>query len=122
LGAELGVPRFTDRLAWDAEQGEPTSVTERETDADYRRRLGLYRPFLMATRRRVLERINGPGGALDGNAGPLAGLGFTERFALQEANSEFAVAIRLVGPAREDFMQHLRHVHLLAPAEPVPAH
>jgi hypothetical protein len=115
LGVELGVPRFEERLTWDVAKGQPGSETERESDMDYSRRLAIYRPFLMATPREVLRRLNGPGeGAV--NTGPLAGLGLTSRFSLLEANTEFAVGIWLVGPKKPAFLEHLRHVHLLSPA------
>ncbi|MBZ4422794.1 hypothetical protein [Myxococcus sp. RHSTA-1-4] len=122
LGLELGVPRFEDRLGWDAAKTQPTSVTERESDASYRRRLALYRPFLMATPRQVVLRLNGPGES-DANTGPLAALGVSKRFTLYEANTEFAVGLRLMGPEnqRTNFFDHLRKVHLLAPASATPA-
>lgn len=120
LGIELGVPRFEDRLAWDTAKKQPTSETEREADVSYRRRLALYRPFLMATPRQVLQRLNGPGESAV-NTGPLAALGVTRRFTLYEANTEFAVGIRLMGPHKAHFLAHLKNVHLVSPSLAVPA-
>ncbi|WP_164015773.1 hypothetical protein [Pyxidicoccus trucidator] len=120
LGLELGVPRFEDRLTWDVAKTQPSSVTEREDDASYRRRLALYRPFVMATPRLVLERLNGPGDSA-ANTGPLAALGITKRFTLYEASTEFAVGIRLMGPHKAQFLAHVKQVYLLGPGTASPA-
>ncbi len=109
LGADLGVPRFTDRLDWDNERHEPISVSEREADESYRRRLKMYRPFLMPSRRRVEDAV----GALGVDA------------AIQEPNSEFAVAIALASSpddaARRALLEWLRSNHLVRPGTTLPA-
>ena len=123
IGEELGVPRFTERLEFSA--GQIATSTERERDADYRRRLGVYRGFQLSTRRRLLELLNGPGAATDPNRGPLGGLGLAERFSVAEDDNPFAVAVIVVasGPnvaraaeIRDAFLSSLRETHLIAPA------
>ena len=109
LGADLGVPRLTDRLDWDAGQQQAVSVSEREPDEQYRRRLKMYRPFLMPNRRRV--------------EGALSALGVEAT--VNEPNSEFAVAIQLVSSPddapRKAFLDWLRAQHLVQPGVQVPA-
>ncbi len=121
VGLELGIPRLEDRLTWDAAKQQPGSVTEREGDASYRRRLALHRSFVMATPRQVLERLNGPAGDTATNTGPLAALGVTKRFTLFEANTEFAVGIRLLGPHKVQFLAHIKNTYLLTPGTATPA-
>jgi hypothetical protein len=119
LGAELGVPRFADTLAFRG--GEIVTDVRREPDPDYRRRLGLYRPWLLPTRKRVLDLLNGPGAATAPNAGPLGDLGVTARFSLVEEDNDFAVAITIVGVEdasyRAGFFQFVRAVHLILPRD-----
>lgn len=123
IGAELAVPRFADRLAF----ADDTIVTvaEREPDASYRRRLSIYRRFLVPSRQQVLELLNGPGGEGEPNRGVLAGTGFADRFRLLEADDAFAVAIHVAGCAapghRDRFFDYLRAVHLVEPGADVPA-
>ncbi len=109
LGADLGVPRLTDRLDWDAGQQQAVSVSEREPDEQYRRRLKMYRPFLMPNRRRV--------------EGALTALGVEA--SVNEPNSEFAVAIQLVSSPddapRKAFLDWLRAQHLVQPGIQIPA-
>lgn len=113
VGGELGVARFLDFPA-----GTPPTVV-REDDDDYRRRLGLYRPWLKPNKRRLLELLNGPGADADPNAGPLAGLGVTDRFSVVEDENPFAVAVQLVAagdpPLRDNFIAFVRAAHLLWP-------
>jgi hypothetical protein len=71
--AEVGVARFADRLV--VRDGEVQADPRREPDDELRRRVALYRPWLVPTRGRMLELLNGPGADTDPNAGPLAGLG-----------------------------------------------
>ena len=118
-GAEFGVPRFADTLAFRG--GEIITETRREPDADYRRRLRLYRPWLLPTRGRILDLLNGPGEPTTPNAGPLADLGVTARFSVVEEDNDFAVAIAIVGaedPAyRAGFFDFVRAVHLILPRD-----
>ncbi|TMQ04832.1 MAG: hypothetical protein E6J90_50550, partial [Deltaproteobacteria bacterium] len=111
LGAELGVPRFADRLAWDAANQRPTSVSAAEPDEAYRARLELYRPFLMPTPGRVLRMLRDYAGAA--------------AVTVSEPNTEFAVAIQLVSSPddapRRDFLRWLRAAHLVQPGQPIPA-
>lgn len=118
IGRELGVPRFTDVLSYDATskqivaglgaQGAPVM----ESDDDYRRRLRIYRPFFQATPQALLDALNGAGNPTDANAGLIAGLGFTKRFTLAESDEALAMTIHLMetGPApyRNDFLQYVR--------------
>lgn len=111
LGAELGVPRFTDRLTWDLATQTPTSESAPESNEAYRRRLALFRPFLQPTPRRV-ERL-----LRDGVGADLA--------TVIESNTEHAMAIRLVSSPddapRQDFLTWVRTNHLLQPGQTVPA-
>jgi hypothetical protein len=127
VGAELGVPRFADRLKY---QGNAiVSETVREADEDYRRRLALYRGTFLRTRRSVLALLNGFGGAADPNAGPIGQLAasipaarqpfYRRRFDLIDRNNDFAVAIHIMAagePAlREHFFNFIRAGHLILP-------
>jgi hypothetical protein len=109
LGADLGIPRLVDRLDWDPQHQQTVSVSQREPDEQYRQRLKMYRPFLMPNRRRV--------------EGALAALGVDA--AVNEPNSEFAVAIELVSSPddapRLALLDWLRAQHLVQPGTPIPA-
>lgn len=112
LGADLGVPRFADRLAWDGAGPQVVSVSEREPDESYRRRLTMMRRFLLPTRARVEA-------ALQGFVGDGA------RFAINEANADVAVAMLLLpspdGAPRAAFLDHLRTTRLVQPGRAIPA-
>lgn len=120
IGADLGVPRFQDDLVYDQDRHEVKTVilTDSaghpavETDTDYARRLGIYRPFLLSSPKQTLEMLNGPGEPGAVNAGLIAGLGLTSRFVVEDDTNPFAIAIRVVGigsPApRDNFMAYLR--------------
>ena len=122
IGAEVGVPRLQDRLDWDAVQSEPVSIVEREADASYRNRLAIYRPFVAACPSRVLSLLNGD----DDRPGLLAPLGLGVAVGASEANSELALAVRLVGSGasaeqqRTDFLKSVRTTYLVQPGAPVP--
>jgi hypothetical protein len=130
LGAELAVPRFTDRLIWDATLAQPTTVTAPEPDDEYRRRLAIYRPFFVASRRRVARLLNGPGDDTPSPAPPtglLSRLGVKNRVTLAESDTELAVAIKLVSPPDDSrrlvYLKYLRDVYLLpATATDLPPH
>jgi hypothetical protein len=121
IGADLGVLRFQDDLAYDADHHEVKTVilTDAagqptvESDADYARRLGIYRPFLLSSPARLIEMLNGPGQPVDPNTGLMSGLGLTTRFALAEQNNPFAIAIRVVGIGsegpRDNFLAYVRN-------------
>ena len=123
LGAELGVPRFDARLTWDQTLRTPTIVRQREADAPFRSRLGIYRPFLRASRRAVENALNGPGAG--DNAGFPSRVGVRDRLTIAEPDSDLLAAVRLVsGPdeaPRTAFLAHLRQAVLLEPGVDVPA-
>jgi hypothetical protein len=120
IGADLGVPRFQDDITYDTKKGEVLTVIltdgsglpTLEPDADYARRLGLYRPFQLSSRPRVLEILNGPGAAGDNNAGLISGLGLKSRFLAQDQDNPFALAFRIVGVGtgtpRDNFLGYVR--------------
>jgi hypothetical protein len=126
-GADLAVPRFADRLRFDAAKKEIVTDTLMdangnpiaEPDAAYRRRLTLYRPFLIPNRKNVLGMLNGAGGDADPNSGLLGGLGVKARFELHEEPNEFAVALRLISSpddqARLNFISFIRTDYLIFP-------
>jgi hypothetical protein len=120
-GADLGVPRFTDALAWNAAAGAPASLPGREADAAYRRRLALFRPLRMSTVN-ALRSLTGSGP----EPGALAGLGFDAALDIAETNAEVAVAVRLLssGPqadfARRKFLRFVRATYLVKPGAQLP--
>jgi hypothetical protein len=128
LGADLAVPRFADQIRYDAAKKEIVTETRtdaagrptREPDDEYRRRLAIYRPFLLPTPRRLRELLNGPGADADPNRGLFEGLGLGARFRLLEADNEFAVAVHLVAAGgdqfRTNFLAHARAAYLVWPA------
>jgi len=121
IGAGLGVLRFQDDLAYDTVKDEVLTVILKdgdgnptlEPDADYARRLGVYRPFLLSSRARFQETLNGDGEDTDPNRGQLSGLGLTSRFKIQEENNPFALAFRIVGVGsgapRMNFLNYIRN-------------
>jgi hypothetical protein len=131
-GAELGVPRFTDAISYDAEKHEIVTIIRRdaqgkiipEPDSEYRRRLKLYRPFRMNTRKQVNTFLNGPGKTGDPNAGLLSGLGLAQRFDILETDDEFAITIHLIGTSAEQqrtaFLSYLSATFLIWPYDNVP--
>lgn len=124
-GADLGVLRFTDQLAFDSgtEQILTVRAAQPEPDADYRRRLGLYRPWRRSTLGAVTELLNGPGAPADANAGPLSQLAptLTERFSILDSAAPMAVAIHLVSAGddqiRAQFLSYIRATMLIWPAD-----
>ena len=123
LGAELGVPRLDTRLTWDASLRTPTIVRQREADAPFRARLGIYRPFLRASRRAVENALNGPG--IGDNAGLPSRVGIRHRLTIAEPDSELLAGVRLVSAPddapRTAFLAHVRQAVLLEPGVDVPA-
>lgn len=110
MGSDLGVPRFADRVTWDVARSQVVSVSEREPNETYRRRLEMMRRFMMPTRSNVERALRNFGGAT---------------FAINEANAELAVAIALVSSPddtpRTQFLAYLRTHYLLQPGQPIPA-
>jgi hypothetical protein len=110
MGADLGVPRFADRVTWDAAKAQVLSVSEREPNETYRRRLEMMRRFMMPSRSNVLDALRSFGGA---------------PYEVNEANSELAVAIALVSSPddspRKRFLAYLRTNYLVEPGQRIPA-
>ena len=84
----------------------------REPDDEYRRRLAIYRPWLLRTRANVLGLLKG----------------IDERLSIAERDNPFALAVHVVGaeePAlRDNFLEFVRQAHLIWPhpsADPVHA-
>src|SRR5438067_4560211 len=121
VGSDLAVPRLADTLSFDGT--ELVTTAARESDAEYRARLRIYRPFLLPNRRTLLARLNGPGAPGDANAGALAAIGFAPRFDVLESDNAFAIAIHLVAAGddaqRTNFPAFLRATHLVEPGAPV---
>jgi hypothetical protein len=127
IGADLGVARFSDEIHYDPAKREiVTSIRRSQTgapipepDEEYRRRLSLYRAFVIPSCRSVLELLNGHEDPQ--NQGLIRALGFTERFRVVETDNPFGVAIHLVAagdPAfRQHFLEHIRAVRLLWPQD-----
>lgn len=117
-GADLAVPRLADRIEFDAATRSVITLSAREADEDYRRRLTLSRPFIMPNARSIRRLLNGPGADGEPNQGAIAGLGFASRFKVQEETNGFAVAIRVVSTdaaRRTTFLQYLRDTSLILP-------
>lgn len=121
-GADLGVPRFGEQLT--IAHGQLQVTAQREADADYRRRLAIYRPLTVPTQRTALASANGPGGPGDPASGLLSGLGPAPRIGLTDASGPFAVSVHLlsVGPdrPRQNLLQFLTAGYLVDPATTVP--
>jgi hypothetical protein len=121
MGADVGVQRFGDAIGYDQAKKEIITVTRREPDDEYRRRLALYRPTLMPNKRRIVDLLNGPGLSTDPNAGALHAMspGFTSRFTVTDAYNPLAFAVLLVSSQtdqlRLNFLEYLRAVHLIWP-------
>jgi hypothetical protein len=122
MGADVAVPRFGDAISYDAGKKEIITLTRREPDAEYRRRLAPYRRALMPNKRRITQLLNGPGSPADPNAGALHDIlsTFTSRFTVTDASNPLALAILLVASKtdqnRLNFLDYVRNVHLIWPA------
>jgi len=125
LGAEVGVVRFGENLVYDNPSHQITTVSRREPDSEYRRRIQLYRKWMFPNHGGLLWLLNGRGADGDPNAGLLSGLGLKDRFQIVEEDNAFAVAIHVVeqGNAglRDKFLNYLRSVHMVWPAASAPA-
>lgn len=108
IGAELGLPRLDGRLGWDQEASQITVRQERETDPDYRVRLGLFRPFLAPTRPAVADLLQS---AFPG-------------IAVREPGDPLAVAVKLIGVGddapRQALLAQLRAERMVFLAEGEP--
>lgn len=140
LGADLGVPRFSETLVFkkpDEEsgasifgrfrfgerrfgpgrRGEIVTEPRPEPDTEYRGRLRIYHPVQQSNRQQVLQQLNGTGADTAPNQGLLSHLGVSDRFQVVETDNEFGVAIHLMNvgdaPLRTNFLNHIRAVHLI---------
>jgi hypothetical protein len=116
IGQELAVPRLSDRIGVAA--GQIVTTEERESDANYRSRLAIYKPFLMSTRRQVEAVLN---------EGEPAG---NPKYHVLEEDNAFQIGLRLVSVAadaararneRHNYQRFLRETVLIDPTEDVPA-
>ncbi len=104
IGADLGVPRFADRLRFDPATKTVTTQTlpAGEPDPAYRRRLAAFRPLVLPNARGVAALLE---------AGGLGGATFAE------TATPFPVALRLcsfgAGAARANFFAHVRNTYLI---------
>jgi hypothetical protein len=131
VGADVSVPRFTDTIAYDPAsqeiitraRGGPGGL---EPDAEYRRRLAIYKPLLMPTYRRVDEMVNGTSDDTKPNSGPLHQIdpSLTQRFQIVEDFRPFAIAIHIVGTTansavgtamRQNLLSYVRDTYLVWP-------
>ena len=90
-----------DRLVWDKNLQQPTTVTADEADDEYRRRLAIYRPFSVASRQGVGRVVNGPGDdtpAPGPATGLLAQLGVNDRVTLDESDRAVTLVVADDGP------------------------
>ena len=121
IGRELAVPRMDDRI--DVKNGEMLVHQEPETDAAYRRRLGIYRPFFMPTRNAVLNQLNSAHSILRET-------GFDANFDVLETDNPFMIGFKIVAVgeteaaahrARLNYLNYLRDTVLIDAAKNVPA-
>lgn len=126
IGAEIGVVRAEEEIAYDPESKEIVSrpymvgsVKVAEPDFDYLQRLKIYRPFLMPTRKYLEERLNG-----GDDLGLMSEVGYGSPIAIEETPNVFAVAIHLidVDPSNRiaNFQQYLKDAIIVFPAN-IPA-
>jgi len=105
IGAELGVPRFSDRLTYDAATNAilTQALPSGEPDGAYARRLAACRPFVLPDRAGVAARLA---------AGGVPGVTF------QEVGDPFPVALRVVSigadAARANFFTHVSNTYLVS--------
>ncbi len=120
IGRELAVPRLESKIS--ARRGEIVLIPEPETDVAYRRRLDIYRPFLMPTRAVVLKTLNG-------DDSPLRRAGAPARFDVLETDNPFMVGFKVFGVGktasqgkamRAAYLLHLRKTTLIDVTQNVP--
>ncbi|WP_404385394.1 hypothetical protein [Caenispirillum salinarum] len=119
----MSVPRFREALA--VRRAQIVQVPGEEGDADYRRRLGLFRSIAMPTRGYADRLLNGP----PGGRGVVQAMGGPAGFDILEADNPCQIGFRIVaiGPtapaaerARRAYLKFLRETTLIDPAENVP--
>lgn len=120
IGRELAVPRLNSKMS--ARKGNIVLTPSLETDTAYRRRLDIYRPFLMPTRVAVLD-------ALNGDDSPLRRAGAPASFDVLEADNPFMVGFKVFGVGRTAaqgrdmrtaYLLHLRKTTLIDVAHSAP--
>ncbi|PJR08735.1 hypothetical protein [Sinorhizobium meliloti] len=120
-GGDLGVPRQTARLTLAAD-GTVGTISGRELDADYRRRLAMYRAFAFPRPSQYTTRLDADG--------PLAQMGFAGRLEVREDVNPFSLAVALVSVGRtgaeadaraNNFRNFLRRWVLVDPNNAPPA-
>lgn len=123
-GQELGVPRLSDRLI--VRSGQIVTDQQRENDADYRRRLALYRRWFGASRAAVVDLLNGS----PGSPGPMQAIGGPNNFVVEERDNPLFSAMKIVSVGataaaaaaqRGHFLNYLRGTILIDPTANVPA-
>lgn len=119
-GGDLGVARLRTRPTL-ASDGTVSTVDQPEADADYRRRLALYRSVAFPRRAQYDARL--------GPAGPVADMGFAGALHLLENANPFSVAVSLVSVDADEakararrlaFLDYLRKWVLIDPKAALP--
>jgi len=118
IGRELSVPRFEKDLRF--RRGEFLVTNNVETDAAYRRRLEMFRRFVMPTRGFVDRTLNGA----NGQAGLLQKAGAPTGFEILESDNPFMSGMQIISCAdttakaetqRNRFLTYIRDTKLLDP-------
>jgi hypothetical protein len=123
IGADLGAPRLSDALSWDAGTKQIATTPlpgGREDDAAYRARLRILRGVRLPAPAWIDAAVNGPGTSTDPGAGWLADLGFASRLTVDETLNPLLVAFRVVSSGRPkgraELLDAIRRTHLVWPA------
>lgn len=122
IGADLGVPRLREEIAWDeaTRQVAAQPIAGGEVDADYRARLRVVRGVRLPSPTWIDVTTNGPGGPSEPGRGWLAEVGFTTRLTVDETANPLLVAFRVVDPTRgegrAELLDAVRRLHLVWPA------
>ncbi|MFL6139700.1 MAG: hypothetical protein ACJ74O_18155 [Frankiaceae bacterium] len=123
IGADLGAPRLSDALSWDATTKQIATAPlpdGREDDAAYRARLRMLRGVRLPTPAWIDSAVNGPGAPADPGAGWLADRGLAARLAVDETPNPLLVAFRLLAAERSkgrlELLDAIRRTHLVWPA------
>jgi len=121
IGRELAVPRFDNQLT---NRGQEIVLRPQdEADAAFARRLDIYRPFVMPTRARVLELLNG-------DDSPLRRLGAPNTFDILEEDNPFMVGFKVFGVGngaaqgeamRLNYLDHLKRTTWIDPGQNTPS-
>jgi hypothetical protein len=108
-GLDLDVPRFAERLT--VQGGVVTPEPETEGDAAYRARLTIYQPWMQPSGAGLARLLEHPG---------LTPEPAGAQFAVDDRGERFAVALKVLAAGdanlRTRFLEHVRLVHLVLPA------